>query len=285
MSAVDLIEEPERFDKITPGELVWVRGTHLAAFVREVLPRLSAPVALVTGDADSSFPSDAGDLARAVLESPMILHWYTQNYDGCGPRERVSGIPIGLDLHTVSEGPAWGEQQASPQEQEAALAGIVASLPPLQERILRIYIDFNWSAGWSRVPTGARLPDTRAEIVNRLRSHPLVVFQEERLSRSEMWRRKGRYAFSLSPHGNGLDCHRTWESLVLGQVVLVPSSSLDPLFDGTRAVPLPSWEDIRLPELVRWLALALQLPDPDAALTNEYWVHQMRRASCARSRI
>lgn len=254
-----------------------MRGDFLAGFVSQALPTLDVPVVLVTGGSWSSLPSDAGDIAKAVLKSPMILHWYTQNYDGSGPPDRVSGIPIGLDLHTVSQGPRWGEQQASPSEQEADLLNVVASLPPLSERILKVYVD--WQPGWCPAPTGARLFETRAEIVRRLRSNPWVVFQGGPLPRSEMWRRKGRYAFSLSPHGLGLDCHRTWESLVLGQVVLVPSSSLDPLFEGTRAISLQRWEDITLPELVRWLALSLQLPNPEAPLTNGYWVDRMRNAA------
>lgn len=278
-AAVDLIPAPELFDDVAAGALVWVRGTYLAAFVHQVLPRLRVPVVLVTGDADSSFPSDGGPHARAVLESPMVLHWFTQNHDGSGPPARISGIPIGLDLHTVSQEPAWGEQQASPEQQEAALADIVAVLPPVDERILQVYVDLSWSAGWGHVPRGARLQETRAEVIEKLRGNPCVVHQEERLSRSEMWRRKGQYAFSIGPHGNGLDCHRTWESLALGQVVLVPTSSLDPLFTGTRGVPLASWDDITLPHLVRWLARSLLLPEPDASLSNEHWVARMRRVA------
>ena len=95
--------------------------------------------------------------------------------------------------------------------------------------------------------------------------------------RSELWRQRGRYAFSASPHGLGLDCHRTWEGLVLGQIVLVPTSSIDPLFEGLRVVPLSTWDAITEQNLERWRAELAELPHPAPQLTSEHWVARMRR--------
>jgi hypothetical protein len=36
--------------------------------------------------------------------------------------------------------------------------------------------------------------------------------------------------FVLSPPGNGLDCHRTWEAMLLRVIPIVESNELDPLF-------------------------------------------------------
>jgi hypothetical protein len=272
----DIAIDPEPFDALEPGALVWVRAAWLPAFVQQVLPRLRTSIVLVTGDTDNSLPSAAGDAGRALIDSLHIVHWYTQNFDGTAPTERVSPIPIGLDLHTLHEAPDWGEQQTPVQQQEADLDAIVRSLPPLAERIPRIYVDFSWKHNSIPPRTGARLTETRREILQLLASNPLVVHQNEPLPRGEMWRRKGQYAFSLSPHGNGLDCHRTWEGLVLGQAVIVPSSSLDPMFEGLAAVTLSSWSEISLPHAVRWLAKATQIVDPGARLTNRYWLDRMR---------
>ena len=40
----------------------------------------------------------------------------------------------------------------------------------------------------------------------------------------------GTFKFGVSPRGNGLDTHRTWEMLFFGMVPIVLSSSLNRLF-------------------------------------------------------
>jgi hypothetical protein len=274
----DAITDLERFDALEPGALVWVRGTWLRSFARQVLPRLRAPIVLVSGDNDASLPSELGDEGRAIVTSPLVAHWYTQNYDGTAPIERVSPIPAGVDLHTVAEHSRWGSPVASPDDQAAELESIARSLPPLEERIPRVYCDFTWAGGYG-TPCGARLPESRTAIRDLLLRNPLIEHQFDELPRAEMWRRKGQYAASLSPHGHGLDCHRTWESLALGQVVVVPSSPIDPLFDGTTAVPIARWLDVDHPHFVRWLALARAVSEPTRPLTNEHWIARMRSRS------
>jgi hypothetical protein len=54
----------------------------------------------------------------------------------------------------------------------------------------------------------------------------------------------GNAKFVLSPPGNGLDCHRTWEALLLGTTPIVLSSGLDPLFNGIPAVVIDNWSKI-----------------------------------------
>jgi hypothetical protein len=273
---LDLIDDVERFDDIGGGELVWVRGSWLPSFVERVLPRIRGHFVLVTGDTPSSLPSSAPMAAAALLESSYMLHWYTQNYDGTAGPSRVSPIPVGIDLHTRSVRPAWGQAIATPAEQEAELDAIAHELPPLAARIPAIYIDFVSSAYRTPSPPGASLVQPRRVIAGVLRFHPRVVHQDTRMSRAETWRRRGEYAFVLSPHGVGLDCHRTWEALALGHVVLVPSSSLDPLFEEVRAFPFASWSDLTADNLSGWMEAARGLDHPAPALTSDEWIRRMR---------
>ena len=41
------------------------------------------------------------------------------------------------------------------------------------------------------------------------------------------------FVFGLSPRGNGVDCHRTWEMLYFGMIPVMLRSTIDQLFDGT----------------------------------------------------
>ncbi len=68
----------------------------------------------------------------------------------------------------------------------------------------------------------------------------------QRLIRKKYWEWISTHKFILSPHGNGLDCHRTYESLLLGVIPIVRKSSLSDceLYDGLPILVVDNWADI-----------------------------------------
>jgi hypothetical protein len=48
----------------------------------------------------------------------------------------------------------------------------------------------------------------------------------------KIYKRNRQYPFWLSPRGNGLDCHRTWEALYLDIIPIVWNSSLNILYEN-----------------------------------------------------
>ena len=266
----DLIQDPEFYRGVRDGDLVWVRLAWLKSFIKQVLPLIDARFVLVTGDSDTSVPSEIPFEAEKIFGNPKILLWYTQNYDGSANEKRISPIPIGLDLHTLSDRAAWGEQRSSPPEQEFVLESVRQSLPSLSNRLPKVYSDFAFQPRWD-----GSLTD-RKSLLKRI-PEDLLFSQREILPRSEMWRSRGKYAFVLSPHGYGLDCHRTWEALALGHIVVVASSPLDPLYSGLPVVVVQDWSEVTSENLQRWLSM---YGDPQASmspqLTNQYWAEQMR---------
>ena len=247
----DLIADPGAHSNIRDGELVWVRLSWLKSFVRQVLPLVKAKFVLVTGDSDSCVPSEVMPEARTILDCRNVVHWYTQNYDGSIPSEKISPIPIGIDFHMLSERPIWGETVASPAQQEQTLRSISENLPRLTSRIPKVYVDFGWQQGLGlrhyrryHPLKGTKFHETRRQVARKVRHNQLVFCQSGPIPRNEMWRLRGQFAFVLSPHGMGLDCHRTWEALALGHIVIVPSSSLDLLFEDLPVVKIKRWDDI-----------------------------------------
>ncbi len=93
----------------------------LPQFVAEALPRIQARFALVTGDEDWSIPSSFAR-SRELCASPKLVAWFAQNLDAHADSPKLHALPIGLDFHTISNGPMWGHAQATPAEQEADLA-------------------------------------------------------------------------------------------------------------------------------------------------------------------
>lgn len=261
----DLIDSRDLSMHMAPGDVVWVRLSWLASFIAQVLPHIRADFILATGDSDQSVPSAIGAFGPAILEHPRVLHWFAQNRCGAGDA-RISPLPIGIDFHTVSERPFWGEPVTSPIDQERAMLAIGESLPPVEQRVPRVYLDFVCSSSYGG----------RAAIVASLSGNPLAVFQRTRLPRRAMFRLRGECAFVVSPHGNGLDCHRTWEALALGHIVLVPASPLDPLYEGLAVVPIRDWTRISERDLTSWLERYGPLTRDNPRLTSSWWVAQMR---------
>lgn len=273
-----LISNPAHYLNLPDGALVWVRLAWLKPFIEQVLPLLTNHIVLVTGDSDGSTPSEAMPDARLILESPKVIRWWAQNCDGSVPRAKVSPVPIGIDFHTLSERPFWGESTSTPLEQELTLKSIRDRLPPIQDRIPRVYLDFAWQMDYeSRDLPGAKCLDRRPQIITKLLNNKLC-FLQKRLPRSKMWKKRGEYMFVLSPHGHGLDCHRTWEALALGHIVVTTSSSLDPLYEGMPVITVDSYDAITEDNLRAWQERFACGSNDHPKLTSRYWAELMREA-------
>ncbi len=261
------------YEGVRNGDLVWTRASSLPEFIERILPRIEARFVLVTGDEDPSIP---GDVARAaeLCASDKVIAWFAQNFDGVDPSGKIFPLPIGIDFHTISNRRRWGHPLATPREQEIELEKLQAAMPPNEARLLRVHADFHFNRHVEQI-TG----ESRDSVEAALRSNPLVEFQAEKVPRLNLWREKTRYAFVVSPRGNGLDCHRTWESLALGNIVIVKRSPLDPLYEGLPVVIVSQWSEITEPALAEWhrrySPLFSQLAFQER-LTNRYWIDRIR---------
>jgi hypothetical protein len=266
--------DPKLFANVKEGDLVWVRHIALPQFLDEALPLIKARFALVTGDEDWAIPSGF-KRSNELLADPRVALWFTQNFDGTNKTDKLGLLPIGLDFHTISNGRKWGHWPAMPAAQEAELTELCRTAPPNAQRLLRVHADFHFNKHKQQV-----WGDDRAAVQRALEGNSDVQFQTSKLRRLELWREKTRYAFVVSPHGNGLDCHRTWESLVLGNIVIVKRSSLDPLYEGLPVVIVDDWQQITHDNLKLWHAThtsAFDQPEVQEKLTNAYWIARMRR--------
>jgi hypothetical protein len=264
--------DPREYEGVRDGDLVWTRATSLPEFLDKVLPRIQARFVLLTGDEDWSIPGDFAG-AGELCASDKLLAWYAQNFDGRDPSGKISPLPIGLDFHTISNRSRWGHPLATPGEQETELEELQAGMPPSGRRLLRVHADFHFNKH-----ARALMGESRDMVESTLRANPLIDFQAEKIPRLDLWREKTRYAFVVSPHGNGLDCHRTWESLALGNIVIVKRSPLDPLYEGLPVAIVNQWSDITQEALAQWqLQYAPLFPQPAfrERLTNQYWIDRI----------
>jgi hypothetical protein len=185
-----------------------------------------------------------------------------------------------------SETAYWGERPSSPLQQEQTIKSIRRFLLPRKDRIQKIYVDFAWQQGFGLRNYRRYHPlkvtnfhESRRRIVKMMLKNEAAFCQRHRLSRTEMWRRRGEYAFVLSPHGTGLDCHRTWEALALGHIVIVPLSSLDPLYTGLPVVPVKNWSELIPENLEKWMSLHRDSDGTTERLMSRFWIKRMRSSA------
>lgn len=145
----------------------------------------------------------------------------------------------------------------------------------------RYYADFHLLDSMKRKFLRGIYSESRSTIHQRLKDNKLIDFSSRKfLSIETLYRHKIKYAFTISPHGMGLDCHRTWEDLILGCIVVVKTSSLDPLYQGLPVVIVDDWDEINEENTRKWLHMFDHLNQTDVRhrLTNDYWWAQIEAA-------
>jgi len=239
------------------GESVYIHPTALNNFIQNYLPQIQFPFVLVSGDSDTTVPSDVRAAANYILAHPLLLRWYSQNCTE--PSDKLRQLPIGLDFHTMAERDhEWGSKQDL-QTQEGSLRAVRAlnsSKAPI------CYSNFHFLLH-------TRYAQDRRDAMIKIPRH-LIFFEPRKIQRLTSWINMTRYKYIVSPHGNGLDCHRTWEALALGCVPIIKTSPLDPMFAGLPVLIVKDWSDIN-EDLLNTFQ-----PGTAEKLELSYWVNLIR---------
>lgn len=211
---------PVRFnpENVKPGDIVFVDYTCLSDFAERILPKIKDQIILITANygygADQPMPGPFAFL----LEKWQIIAWFVQNIDR--PRsEKLFPIPIGIankywehgDTHLFDE---W----------------IPLSLAR-KERPIFCYLNYT-------------LLPNRLECTRHFQN--LGIIKEKTKTFKEYIEDLSKSVFVVSPPGCGLDCHRTWEALLMGCYPIVLSSSLNPLYENLPVVIVRDWSEATL---------------------------------------
>jgi hypothetical protein len=272
--------DADLLDGLSPGNTVHVCSwLTITRFVKEFVPRLTHPIVMVTNDSDMDAPifekpvgpgdEIAKEEIRAFLDSSMCIHWFTQNCTLLHPK--VTPIPIGLDYHTYA-------RRASPFQQELLLNHLRTTANPLGERAPLCYGSFHFNMG-GKYYTQERL-DCYAQV-----PRELVFYEAQPIPREFSWRRQLDYAFVLSPAGMGIDCHRTWEALVLGCIPIVRKMDVphDGIYTDLPVLVVDRWSDVTRERLDATLVEFSTRKFSTEKLTLAYWVAKIRDSFSARS--
>jgi hypothetical protein len=240
--------DPTTYSNIHPNAILHVCPQALPSFVNKVLPFIEVPFKLLTNNSDCTLPDDYKSESDIILNNPMLTTWFSQNCIGTHPK--LVRIPIGLDYHSMRPNPGerkrmawesknnheWGTKK-HPTEQELDLITLKNSSKPYIEREIKAYANFQFTI-WTRYGK-----IDRKDAIEKI-SKDLVFYQPYKATRDVCWKNMVRCAFVVSPQGNGLDCHRTWEALALGCIPIVKTSGLDPLFDDLPVWIVEDWSEV-----------------------------------------
>lgn len=190
---IESLAGPIPEESLDQGRILYCK-TDRAAELFEVIRNRTQPCILITHNADHNVTA-----ALWASKPECVRHWFAQNAEVNRPN--LTPIPIGLERPFVSNG------RSRPEVFQAA----ARQAAPMQNLAYLNYAD--WTNRWERTPVRWSLC-WRNWVTVRRGPVPIEQYVHE----------MKRHRSVISPPGNGLDCHRTWEVLYLGVIPLVRDS-------------------------------------------------------------
>jgi hypothetical protein len=247
-------------------DTLYIPQSNINIFAKNMLPRLNKKVILITGDDDDSIPNSFKEATEIILRSPYIVHWFVQNC--LMIHSKLTHMPIGMDYHTIANKQTFWGPMKTPLRQENEIKQIMKDSKPFYERPIKIYSTFHFELNRG----------DRREAFNQI-PKDLIDYESSQIPRLESHRKQIEYAFVASPFGNGPDCHRTWEALVLGCIPIIKSSMLNPLFEELPVLLVDEWSDITEDLLKETVETFKNIKFNYDKLNLKYWVNKFNSYS------
>ncbi len=179
------------------------------------------------------------------LDHPKITHCFSENWFD-QPHPKLTQIPIGIshkDIYLVSK-------------THAELEAISQNMTQNKDKPMRVFCNAHKTRHY-HPRSGYR--DDRTIMLEKLSNSPFIDFCNDKHDFSKKrlintWKKHDNYAFELSPSGTGMDCHRTYEAIILKTIPIVRSNTLDPIYrqHNLPVVIVDEWDEVTEDNLKRW---------------------------------
>lgn len=222
-----------------------------AALVKWLDSRPHKVSILINNQVDLSFP-EIGKIEswRPVLEHHNVKFIFAGNPSMVAPN--VVPIPLG---------PKWNMRFTQLfSENKSQHRSLYANVSQDGESSARLFHASREPVVWIRPMSGFGVPKyardnsalraTRGQISSILKKSlnpedlSISSDRRDRLPPSDYFRKLKTVAFVVSPAGNGLDCHATWEALMAGCIPIVPHSPLRSMFDDLPVWLVKDWSEV-----------------------------------------
>lgn len=244
--------------QVQAGDTVFVMIEYLSYFFKELHPQIPCQYILVThhffDESDDPVPGNF----ESYLDDDKLGGWFTHNASFIHPK--LHCLPIGI----ANQFYKWGDVNVF----NTHIKEKEKNYPKQQ----LLYMNF----------TIRTQPDERTLVYNMFRNkafctvrdctqyahdNPLSKYLDDLLV----------HKFVLSPRGHGLDCFRTWESLLMGSYPIVTSSTIDELFSDLPVVIIDSWDEVT-PEFLEQKYLEFEVNRNNfnfKKLYMPFWIEQI----------
>lgn len=247
-----IIDKTNKFidpEKIKNGDIIFVanHAEFLDFFFQKVHPKIKSKYILVTHNSDKSEFSSY----LKYLDDKNIVAWFGENL--ILKHKKAFPIPIGLANRYWKHGNI------------DIIDPVVKNLP---EKNILLYMNLATHTNKEK-----RLP------VYNLFSKKTFCYNAKRKPFKNFIYEMAKAKFVLSPEGNGIDCHRTWEALYLGAIPVVTHSKLDKLFKDLPVIMVDDWNVVSKDFLEKKYEEMRNKTYKLEKLFADYWIAKIQETS------
>ena len=195
-------------------------------FFNNIIKKVKSKILLIL------IESDIINITKEYLDSDKILHCYTWNK--MFEHHKLSCLPIGLNhtRHLVSI------KNNTSKNINKKLVCFNCSLNTNSERILiKNTIEKNLNCDKLNY-----IEPIKTIIINSYTDGKIKV----PITNTKCYEDMSKYKFIISPKGAGIDCHRTWESIILGCIPIVKSSSINEIYKDLPILVIDDWSELNV---------------------------------------
>lgn len=244
---IDETNQPFDPHAVQTGDIIFVRGypEFLDQFLHH-LPHITNKFILLTHNMDETMPGKY----EYLLNDERIIAWFTQNKGINHPK--LIGLPIGIANAYIEHG------------NTEVLNKILKEISNNTKQYL-LYVNF-------RTHTNMK---ARNKVLEYFKTKPFCT-----VATPKPWSTylidMSYSKFILSPPGNGFDCHRAWEALLMNSIPVMISTPIDDLFDDLPVIIVKNWSQVTKEFLEQQYSKIKQKNYNFKKLYADYWLNKIK---------
>jgi len=225
------------------GQVVFVKTDFIDKFFKYAMPKIKHQINIITHN--SALGIDLSHLQ--YLNHIKVLNWYAQNANIVHPK--LTSIPLG-----IANG-RW------PHGDTKKIEAVINE--PIEKEHL-VYMNFEISTNVKE----------RTDVYNLFRDKEYVNFCKKKPF-TDYLRDLKSSKFALSPEGRGADCHRVWESILLGTIPIVKRCNNISFYEDMPILIVDDWTSVSKTSLTKHYEDFILNKRPVSKIYLDYWIKRI----------